>query len=322
MMPTLKGVNLENPRPLSGQYVGTSWLRPDVWPEVRPGFAADLAYIERNNLGRSVRLFIGLDQLMVWDNNTGFKGFDERSLGNLEEALQLLDGHGMRAIAVVYDQEVPSSPGNFRFASLDGRHGEMRAGYLRATEEFMARFGAHRAVAGWDLFNEAYNSLTAEGGLPRPPAREPVSPGYSEAVVHEWLRDLYHAARKGSPNAWLTVSDATRLYGADPRTEGYCDAVDFYDIHLYDDHPSYPDWWRHLDRPYIVGEAGASEGNKHFLDQRYQEPAVRAILNGAAAAGATAVLVQSVEDNTLFTERRDNLTATGRFVASFPANPR
>src|SRR5437879_1762106 len=26
------------------------------------------------------------------------------------------------------------------------------------------------AIVGWDLFNEAYNSLGREGGLPRPPA--------------------------------------------------------------------------------------------------------------------------------------------------------
>src|SRR5437588_7377174 len=185
------GLNYGTPSGRGGEFLGTRWLQPREWRLARPAFQADLDLIEADHLGSVQRVFVGLDQLMVWDRDTGFVRFDEAGLDDFAQAMRVLDAHGMRAIVVLYDQEETASPGNFRFEALDGRHPAMRRGYLAATAEFLRRFGSLPTVVGWDLFNEAYNSLGVDGGLPRPPADGPVSPGYPDAAVHAWLRDLY-----------------------------------------------------------------------------------------------------------------------------------
>jgi len=236
-LPSYKGLNYGVPLTQDGDWVGTAWLRPSAWPAVRPAIAADLVFIEQHHLGRVVRLFIALDQLMDWDRSLGFRGFRAAELAHLDETLDLFDAHGIRAVAVLYDQEVISSPGNFRFAALDGRHAAMRDGYLRATEGFLARYRQRATVAAWDLFNEAYASLGTGGGRPRPPAPDPVSPGYQTSTVHSFLHDLYLAARRAAPDAPLTVSDATLYFQPQPDLSLYDDILDFYDVHVYDDHP-------------------------------------------------------------------------------------
>ncbi len=206
-----------------------------------------------------------------------------------------------------------ASAGNFHFEALDGAHQAMRAGYVRATQDFMSRFGSRPTVLGWDLFNEAYGTLTADGGLHPPPAPDPVSPGYSRATVRAFLQDLYAAARRAAPNAWLTVSDAAELYWHHPPDVSIYDGiVDFYDIHVYDDRPAYPDWRRLLSKPYIVGEAGASVTGQHFEDQRLNPPVLSYLLQTASSAGVSLVLAQG----RAMTPAGD-LTPTGRVVSDF-----
>lgn len=325
--PSLKGLNYGVPRTRDGTWVGVQWLRSgtglgDYWPDVRPVVEADLDFIQRNNLGRVIRLFVGLDQAMIWDGHTGFVRFHEATLANFDEALKMFEARGMKVVAVLYDQEETGSLGNFHFEALDGRHDAMRAGYLRATEIFLRRFGSRPGVAGWDLFNEAYNSLGRDGPLPKPPAANPVSPNYSGAVVHGWLRDLYQTAKRAAPGARFTVSDATELYwkGA-PDLSKYEGVLDFYDIHVYDDHPQYPDWTG-LRKPIIVGEAGASVTDSHLRQQRYNAPAARYLLEQAQRAGVQAVLLHAIADDNIFTQARDALTATGTVLSDFnPTEP-
>jgi hypothetical protein len=292
-VPTAAGLNYGMPRTRDGKWLGTRWLQGKNWPSARESFIRDLDGIRSNHLGSVLRLFIGLDQLMVWDPEQGFQGFDETALEDLQDAFGIVDSHQMRLIVVLYDQEEQSSAGNFHYEALDGRHPGMRAGYVQATQQFMARFGNTAGVAGWDLFNEAYNSLGTEGGLPRPPAADPVSPNYDDGTVHRWLKDLYGAARRGAPGAWLTVSDTTDLYWKHPPDPArYADVVDFYDIHVYDDHPRYPDWKGSLKKPYIVGEAGASVRGSHFDDQTIDPPVLKYLLDNASQAGVRTVLAQ------------------------------
>src|SRR5438477_1773488 len=313
-VPSAAGLNYGMPHDASGNWVGTEWLQSGYWPETRPALGADLDFIQRHNLGRLQRIFVGLDQAMVWDEARGFNGFDAAALEHFSTALDMFDAHGMKVIVVVYDQEVVGSAGNFHFAALDGKHTAMRQGYLRATEQFFRRFGGRDTVAGWDLFNEAYNSLGTDGRMPQPPHADPVSPGYSDSVVHGWLRDLYHAARLGSPSARLTVSDATELYwNPDPDVSKYEDVVDFYDVHVYDDNPHYPDWRSTLQKPYIVGEAGASTVGAHYEDQTLNSQAVTYLMQHAQAAGVSAVLVHG----DAFTTSTDSLTPTGTALADF-----
>jgi hypothetical protein len=318
VVPSLAGLNYGVPHTVTGEWVGTQWLRSQsgggYWETTRPALAADLDFIQQRNLGRILRVFVGLDQTMVWDQNLGFAGFDETALQHFGQTLDMLDARGMRVIVVLYDQEDVGSIGNFHFEALDGHHPAMRQNYLRATELFLSRFGSRETVIGWDLFNEAYNSLGTDGGLPRPPHLNPVSPNYSDQVVHQWLRDLYQAAKRGAPKAQLTASDTTELYWhAHPDLSKYDDVVDFYDIHIYDDNPRYPDWSSFLKKPYIVGEAGASTTNQHLDDQAINSRAVEYLLRHSQPAGVSAVLAQG----RAFPATRDSLTPTGAAVADF-----
>jgi hypothetical protein len=318
-LPSHKGLNYGTPDTAGGEFVGTEWLRSgtgssDHWSQTRPALAADLDFIQRQRLGKTLRLFIGLDQAMRWNGTTGFQGFHPQVLDNLQTALSMVAAHDMKAIVVLYDQEVVASLGNFRFAALDGHHPAMRAGYVNATREFMARFGGNPAVAGWDLFNEAYDSLGTNGGLPPPGHPDPVSPGYPDPTIHQFLRDLYGAAKCAAPRAWLTVSDSSHLTGGDGDTGLFSDVVDFYDLHTYDDSPRIIDL-RRLGKPAIYGEVGASLEGDHLAQPAFAAPAIAAALREGRDAGARAVLASN--GGAVFTPDR-TLTAAGRVIAEYP----
>jgi hypothetical protein len=317
-VPTLAGINYGQPVAADGTWAGSQWLRSgtghaDFWDRVKGRFDHDLTLINQRHLGSVVRIFVGLDQLMVWDPVAGYSGFNQEALDNFDQALGMLDRHQIRAFVVLYDQEEQDNLGNFHFEALDGAHPRMRAGYLQATTDFMQRFGDRHTVIGWDLFNEAYNSLGTDGGLPRPPHSDPVSPNYPRAVVHNFLRDLYQAAKRGAPGAMFTVSDTTEIYWHNPPDLQIYDGVlDYYDIHVYDDRPAYPNWRAMLNKPYIVGEAGASTDGDHFEDQKLNPPALRYLLDQAAAHGVSAVLAHG----DLLTSSGD-LTPSGQVIAQF-----
>jgi len=189
----------------------------------------------------------------------------------------------------------------------------MRANYLTAVGQFFHRFGTRQTVVGWDLFNEAYNSLGREGGLPRPPADDPVSPNYADPVVHAWIQDLYRAAKSAAPQAWLTYSDTTELYWKDqPDTAKYEGAVDYYDIHVYDDHPGARDWAHSLDKPYLLGEVGG-DIEHGFKDQSTNSQVVGFWLSRARALGIRAVLAHS-SDGSVYALGPGTLTQTGRVI--------
>ena len=146
-------------------------------------------------------------------------------------------------------------------------------GIWRQAVEFLARFGGDSTIVAWDLFNEAYGSLGPDGGHPEPQARDPVSPNYPDEVVHAFLHDLYATAKSAAPRAWFTVSDGNLYVQPVPDLSRFDDILDFYDVHIYDDQPMFGDLGRKLDKPYMVGEAGASLKGDHLHDQSV-EPAV------------------------------------------------
>jgi hypothetical protein len=314
-LPSFKGINYGSPRTADGQFLGTRWLQPANWPSARQALSDDLDFIAASDLGKVLRLFIGLDQAMVWDPDQGFVRFDPVALADFDQALRLFDSHGMKVIAVLFDQEEVSSPGNFRFQALDGVHAAMRQNYLRAVDQFMGRFGSSPVVAGWDLFNEAYGSL-GQAGLPTPPAPDPTSPNYPDSVVHAWVHDLYVHAKCAAPNAWLTVSDTTQLYwdrAAD--LSRYDDSVDFYDVHIYDDIPVTVIWKGVVHKPLILGEVGAGIQDHHYENQRLNAKAVSFWLCAARAQGAVAVLAHNA-DGVVFPASRSGLTPTGYVLAA------
>jgi hypothetical protein len=323
-LPSLKGLNYGQPTTVSGGYLGTRWLRSGTpyeggWEAARPQLDTDLNFIVSHGLGKLVRVFIGLDQLMVWNTSTGFVRFDDPGIEHFQEALDIFDAHHVKVIAVLFDQEVGSSPGNFHFEALDGRHQTMRANYLRAVDEFMRRFGSRSTIAAWDLFNEAYNSLGQEGGLPLPTSgsSSQVSPNYPDQVVRPWIQDLYRAAKCAVPDAWFTVSDTTELYWKNPPDPSRYDlALDFYDIHVYDDNPRPKDWSKYLHKPFIMGEVGG-DINHGFNDQAVNSQVVGFWLQHARSLGVNAVLAHAAGGE-IYSLRTGSLTPTGRVIQQSP----
>jgi hypothetical protein len=316
-LPTSKGVNYGTPAAADGRYLGTRWLRPGPggWASARLSLAADLDFVAANDLGRVLRVFIGLDQAMVWDPGQGFVRFDPAALANFDEALGMFAARGVKMIVVLFDQEEVSSPGNFHPQALDGHHPAMRQNYLRAVDLFMARFGTSPVVVAWDLFNEAYGSL-GRAGLPTPPAPDPTSPNYPDGVVHAWIHDLYVHAACAAPAAWLTVSDTTDIYWRRAvDLSRYDDSVDYYDVHIYDDHPVRVAWAGVLRKPLIIGEVAADVEGQHFLNQRINSRAVSFWLCTGRAEGALAVLAHD-DGGAVFPANRSGLTPTGWVLAA------
>ncbi len=321
---SISGLNYGIPLGRGGSWVGTTWLRSgtgyqDHWIDAWPQMQADLDFVERHHLGRVVRLFIGLDQLMLWNDATGFSGFREQNLANFQAVISLFAAHHLQMVAVLYDQEETASPGNFHFQALDGQHAAMRNGYLEASRQFLARFGGDSTIVAWDLFNEAYGSLGPDGGHPRPPARDPVSPNYPDEVVHAFLHDLYATAKSAAPRAWFTVSDGNLYVQPVPDLSRFDDILDFYDVHIYDDQPMFGDLRRTLDKPYMVGEAGASLKGDHLHDQSVEPAVVQNFLERAAGWGARAVLIHSISDQNIFPAAHDRLTPAGTVLSNFSA---
>jgi hypothetical protein len=319
---SLKGLNYGIPLARDGSWIGTSWLRTgtgvrDNWKLAYPQIVADLDFVQQHHLGRVIRLFIGLDQLMEWNDTIGFNGFHEQSVANFQQVVSLFAARDLQMVAVLYDQEETGSPGNFHFHALDGYHPAMRSGYLRATQAFLARFGSASTIVAWDLFNEAYGSLGPDGGHPRPPASDPVSPNYPDTLVHAFLHDLYAVAKGAAPQAWFTVSDGNLYVQPVPDLSRFDDILDFYDVHIYDDHPAIGDLRGRLDKPFIVGEAGASLKGDHLHDQRIEPGVVRDFLDHAQGAGALAMLIHSISDQNVFPATHTALTPAGTVLASF-----
>ena len=309
-----KGLNYGTPPGPGGEYLGTTWLRSDMgsdnnWSRAQVGLKATLPFIEQEHLGRVLRVFVGLDQIMVW-NHGAFQRLDPAGVAHFRTALQLFQSYGFKVIVVLFHQEERASPGNFRYWALDGQHARLRAGYLKAAREFVSAFRDSSTIAAWDLFNEPYNSLSTDGGLRTPPAPDPVTAGYPEQVVHQWMEDLYHAAKCAAPEDWFTFSDTTALVGHHPNPALYSNSVDFYDIHMYQPDPYVHNWKSFLKKPFILGEVGAPRPGGSLVDPTLNSRVVHFWLTHARQAGAAAVLVED-DKGAVYTANLTRLTPTG-----------
>ena len=115
----------------------------------------------------------------------------------------------------------------------------------------------------------------------------------------------------------MTVSDATLYWQPQPDLSLYDDVLDFYDAHVYDDRPNLRNLKRALDKPYIIGEAGAAIVPEHFTDQAIEARVVESLLEQGRAEGARAVLVHSIASQNVFPASRDRLTPTGEVLSRF-----
>jgi hypothetical protein len=218
---------------------------------------SDVAFIAQAHLGAFQRVWAILDQGIRWDQSGHYQGLDPAYLTNLDDALAVFHGSGIRVDLVLLEASKGSSDTNqFRTEALDGSHSALRSGYLQALKDFAAHLAANavdsQTVAVVDTCNECYFQLE-RFGLP-------------DAAIHSFVHDAYAAVKSGDPSLAVTVSDVTRLL-KDYGTWGpqYNDAIDVYDIHAYSDAPwKEADLWskaQSLPHPWFAGEAGCAPGN-------------------------------------------------------------
>jgi hypothetical protein len=280
---------------------------------------SDLSFMRRRHQGGFQRVWISLDQLMYWHSNTGYQGYDPRSLANVDDMLQRFASHGIKVDLVLFSW-APGAGVQYQFQpqALDGHHATMRANYLHAVRDFVSHLAANptdaATVAVIDLQNEAYYMLEQYfaqgrsnlGTFTRCWIGAAVNSGcVDQDIIHPWLTDLYNAAHGVAPRFAYTVSDTTRLL-KDQRYWQRMYPVDVYDIHVYDDAP-----WKHaalyahglaLRKPWFAGEAGCAPGHVSCTYNgaiSCTQPSACALsvdtwwLNNLKADGARAVLVES-----------------------------
>src|ERR687886_2007124 len=261
-----------------------TWLRASCYrnreaAQVVPWqVTSDLSFIRRRHQGGFQRVWISLDQLMYWQSNTGYQGYDPQSLANVDDMLRRFAAHGIKVDLVLFSW-AHGAGAHYQFhpEALDGNHATMRAHYLQAVRDFVSHLAANptaaATVAVMDLQNEAYYMLERYFAQGRSHLGTFTHCWVGTAVdvrcvdrdiIHPWLTDLYNAAHGAAPRFAYTVSDTTRLLKDYRYWQGMY-PVDVYDIHVYDDAP-----WTHaslyanglaLQKPWFSGEAGGASGN-------------------------------------------------------------
>jgi hypothetical protein len=283
--------------------------------------ASDAAWIAKNNMGQTQRVWVILDQGIIWDADGRYRGLDPTYLANLDDALAKFHQNGIRVVAVLLVYSKGSSDKNqFRTESLDGQHPQLRTGYMQALKDFAAHVAANSIDAATislvDSCNECLYQLEMVG--------------LSDQTIHGFMHDAYAALKSGNPSLPVTVSDTTRLL-KDYATwwPVYSDSVDVVDEHAYSDHPWTDEglWLkaRLFKVPWIVGEAGCNPGNVSCTyrgDVTCTQPTTCALsvdawwLQNLKRFGAKAVLIE--ERNTAWSYPKGPtspmLTAVGRMM--------
>jgi hypothetical protein len=180
-----------------------------------------------------------------------------------------------------------------------GRRDARRHNYMQVIAAWVRRYGTETvlggAVAGWQAIKEGYAGMRWAdwgGWVPL-------------GLMHDFYRDFYAAVRGTGTrhpigmDSIATVGSILEMdkAGTLVNLPWYRDVADYYNIHLYNDAGEVPAQAARLDKPWIIGEAGASEAGLHYGDPRYETPALAAFLANGRRLGARAVLPWSVTDS-------------------------
>ncbi|HEV3310732.1 MAG TPA: hypothetical protein VG815_09455 [Chloroflexota bacterium] len=244
--------------------------------------ASDLSFVHAAHLGRLLRVWVSLDQLMRWNAKDGFSGFVPARLANLDAALQSFSRHHVKVdlVLFVYSRAKQSTWVNqFRPQALDGLHETMRARYLLALRFIIQHLAGNssdaRTVKVIDLQTEPYfqleqyfRSAASVGVFISCLNSGTVSTScVDQKIIDPWVTDMYRTARAASTHFLYTESDTGRLLSTSPTAQSYWMSmyhVDVYDIHMYDSAPwNHESLWAtalHLRKPWFVGEAGCASG--------------------------------------------------------------
>ncbi len=322
-----------------------TWLQPTCYEDgkgeisARSQLTSDLSFVRRNHLGSFLRVWVSLDQLMLWNRTRGFQGYIPGALQNVDDALRQFAAAGVKVDLVLFVYAPGSGWLNqFHPEALDGQHNAMRANYLRALKLFLRHIASNSTdastVAMMELQTEPYYQLEQYFSNPSNLGsfRNCIASGdlvrndcIDQRIVHPWLIDLYRTARAASTRFPYTVADTGRLLTQNQNDQRYWISmypVDVYDIHLYENSPwTDPARWRtglKLPKPWFAGEAGCASGNiACTYNGTSSDPIDTWWLRHLQADGAKAVLLES--HVTLWTypngPRSQTLTRTGEALA-------
>jgi len=197
--------------------------------------------------------------------------------------------------------------------------------YMQVVGAWVRRYGTGTrlggAVAGWQAVKEGYAGMRWAdwgGWIPL-------------GVMHDFYRDFYAAVRGAGTrqpvgmDSIATVRSIleTDKAGALVNLPWYRDVADYYNVHLYNDAGAVPAPAARLDKPWIIGEAGASESGLHYGDPRYETLALAAFLANGRRLGARAVLPWSVTDSKALVRFEDGkpvLGPSGQMLAAMKEN--
>lgn len=262
-------------------YRGSSVAADTTITAARTVLEADTSFVRAWRLGRFLRVWVSLDQLMRWTPYGGFSGYVPSRLRDLDNALAVLARRRIVVDLVLFVYSKTAHWENqFHPEALDGRHPVIRAHYLQALKLFLKHLDSDpvdaMTVKVIDLQTEPYYQLeqyfdspSSLGTYTSCISGEGVdSVCVDEKIIHPWLEDMYKAARSVTRHFLYTESDTGRLLSTDTAQQAHWISmypVNVYDIHLYDSTP-----WSHqrrwtsalrLPKPWFAGETGCDSGN-------------------------------------------------------------
>ncbi|MEP6714790.1 MAG: hypothetical protein ABJC09_04410, partial [Terriglobia bacterium] len=162
--------------------------------------------------------------------------------------------------------------------------------YRAAVAAWISRYSGAtdggKAILGWQAVDEGYEGISWGDNWGA------IAPSF----LHSLYVDLYQVIR-GVPSAQpVGIESANKglpLWSQDaagqlPNKKFYADAADYYNLHLFDDTGSIPPGVDMFDKPWLIGEAGASLTGSpaHFSDptQQFEPNAISKFLTGADSA--------------------------------------
>jgi hypothetical protein len=317
------------------------WNNQSIADPPRQQLLSDLKFVTSQHIGSLQRVWISLDQLMLWNPQSGFDGWRPGALHRVDDMLAIYRQFHVQVILVLFVYDGVSGWKNqFHPEAVDGQHAAMRAGYLRAEKQFLRHISQNptdvAAMPVVELATEVYYQLEMFFDNPdRLGAFQNCRSGsrtnwdcVDRTIIHPWLKDLYRTARSASTAFLYTFADTGRLF----HDYAYWNSMypqDVIDEHLYDnapwDHAKLYANGREFTKQWLATEVGCSSGNVYCTYSGTRSTAVDSWwLDNLPKDGAKSVLVECHVTAWLYPNGSSSqvLTATGRKIQSVVSNSR
>ena len=284
------------------------WNNPAHAITPREQLISDLKFVSANHLVGTMSMTISLDQILVWNKQTGATGFQPGTLANVDDMLSLFHQYGVKALLILYVYEQPGADNEFKPEAIDGNHPQMEANYLQAEYQFIQHLGANpvdvEAAPIIDLQDEAYYQFEVYFKSPKNLGAYHqclntsgiVDTGCVDTkIAYPWLLKLYDTAKSASNKFLYTISDTHRLF-EDYSYWIHMYPVDIIDEHVYDSKPwadvSMYEQAKHWGKPWFVGEAGCDSYSDCTYDPVQAAPVDQWWLQNLGKFGARTIFVE------------------------------